>query len=106
MDIDDEIPGGIQRADPLEHIGFESQRVIFPSGDLERIFAFSWMERNKDEWCILDRLLSTDEDPRGATQRDATVAATVVQWLGTNVGFGFVRSCLEKAGYEVKETPR
>lgn len=106
MDIDDEIPGGIQKAEPLAHVGFEAQRVVFPSGDLERTFAFRWVERNREEWCLLDRLLSTEADPRGATERDAKVAATVIQWLGTNVGFGFIRSCLEEAGYKIIETPR
>jgi len=31
-------------------------------------------------------------------QRDATVAATVIQWLGTNVGYGFLTECLRRAG--------
>ncbi len=34
-------------------------------------------------------------------RRDAAIAATVVQWLGTNVGFCFVESCLKLAGYRV-----
>ncbi len=32
-----------------------------------------------------------------ATQRDLQVAATVVQWLGTNVGMGFLREVIEKS---------
>jgi hypothetical protein len=29
------------------------------------------------------------------------VAATVIQWLGTNVGFCFLDSCLRKSGYRI-----
>jgi hypothetical protein len=61
MDIDDEIPGGIKKAKPLEHVGFESQRVVFensPMDRLERILAFRWMEMmDMKEWCVLDHLL-------------------------------------------------
>lgn len=35
------------------------------------------------------------------TQRDAAVAATVIQWLGTNCGFGFYTNCLRKVGERV-----
>lgn len=108
MDIDDEIPGGIQKADPLEHVGFESQRVVFASSSmdmLERILAFRWMEENKAEWCTLDRLVHNQEDGHGATQRDAEVAATVIQWLGTAVGYSFLKRCLNEAGFRI-EPPR
>ena len=33
--------------------------------------------------------------------RDARVAATVVQWLGSEVGFNFLQEALGKAGYEI-----
>ncbi len=105
MDMDDEIPGGIQAALPLEHVGFEAQRVIFAQSDmalLERIFAFRWMEENRGDWCTLDRLLyNPPENPHGATQRDAEVAATVVQWLGTAVGYSFLVRCLKEAGFKI-----
>ena len=35
------------------------------------------------------------------TDRDRKVASTVVQWLGSNVGFAFIQSALQKAGYTV-----
>jgi len=105
MDIDDETPGGIEKAKPLEHVGYESQRVVWVSSPmdlLERVLAFRWMEANKEEWCILDRLVCTDENYKGATQRDAEVAATVVQWLGTAVGYSFLSRCLEEAGFKIQ----
>src|SRR3989344_947882 len=103
MDIDDEIPGGIQKAEPLEHVGFESQRVVFaqsPMAILERVLAFHWMEENKQEWCLLDRLVC--QDGMGATQRDAEVAATVIQWLGTAVGYSFLVRCFGEAGFKIE----
>ena len=108
MNKDDEIPQGINDSKLLEHVGYESQRVVFASSGmdlLERVLAFRWMERNNDTWCILDRLVCTDDNPRGATQRDAEVAATVIQWLGTAVGYSFMRSCLEEAGFKI-QSPR
>ncbi len=110
MDMDDEIPGGIQKAEPLNHVGFEAQRVVFessPMDRLERVFAFRWMEENRrQEWCTLDRLVySPPESHTGATERDAKVAATVVQWLGTAVGYSFLKRCLEEAGFKI-EPPR
>ena len=105
MDIDDEIPGGMAKAEPLEHVGYESQRVVWVSSPmdlLERVLAFRWMELNKGEWCILDKLVCTKESDRGATQRDAEVAATVVQWLGTAVGYSFLSRCLVEAGFKIQ----
>jgi hypothetical protein len=111
MDMDDEIKGGIQPAEPLEHVGFEPQRVVWessPMDRLERVLAFRWMEENGlQEWCTLDRLVYSPSDGShtGATQRDARVAATVIQWLGTAVGYSFLKKCLEEAGFEI-EPPR
>lgn len=108
MDTEDEIPGGIESAEPLEHVGYESQRIVWASSPmdmLERVLAFRWMEENRAEWCILDRLVCTQENSHGANQRDAEVAATVVQWLGTAVGYSFLARCLKEAGFKI-EPPR
>lgn len=32
------------------------------------------------------------------TERDAVIAATVIQWLGSNVGLSFIREALNKCG--------
>lgn len=93
-----------KRKPPLEHVGFESQRVVFessPMDRLERALAFRWMEENAREWCTLDRLVC-GENGHGATQRDAEVAATVIQWLGTAVGYSFLQRCFEEAGFKIK----
>ena len=37
----------------------------------------------------------------GCTQEQATACATVMQWLGTDVGFQFLRQTLAQAGYSI-----
>jgi hypothetical protein len=36
------------------------------------------------------------------TQRHASVVATVIQWLGTNVGSGFLQECLRRVGEHIQ----
>jgi hypothetical protein len=66
----------------------------------ERIFLKNWRKENKREPClnhgrgVLEIILSEDNDHAiDLTQRDATVAATVIQWLGTNCGRCFIEEC-------------
>jgi uncharacterized membrane protein len=90
------------------HLGrsVDSYRLRYtkPGGAFERAFARVWM----DERPVLRHILA----PRGSgsvhfvEKREAEVAATVIQWLGTNVGFGFLRRALEECGYEVVEKNR
>lgn len=109
MNDDDAYSDEVESSRALEHVGYEAQRIVFessPMDRLERVLAFRWMERNQEEWCILDRLVcNPPENPVGATQRDAEVAATVIQWLGTAVGYSFLKVCLEEAGFKI-EPPR
>ena len=35
------------------------------------------------------------------TQQEATAAATVIQWLGSEIGFDFLTQALRSAGYEI-----
>lgn len=37
----------------------------------------------------------------GINNRDKVVAATIIQWLGSNVGMEFLASALKKSGYKV-----
>lgn len=65
----------------------------------EAVFAKAWEEIN--EVCpvgvqaILPALIPE------ITQPQATAAATVIQWLGSDVGFAFLKETLEKAGYDL-----
>lgn len=67
----------------------------FPQNPEEERFARAWEKEG-----VLHYLLSThgSNKPVDPNDRDAVVAATVIQWLGSPVGQDF----LEKLGY-VKE---
>lgn len=98
----------------IRHTGWKVERCRF--GLLERIFAEAWRHENvRDRYTaggILQQLFMRQEEgfvswfrrPRLVINaRDAMVAATVIQWLGTNVGYGFLTKCLERAGLKIVE---
>lgn len=67
------------------------------SGYCENVYHTRWLKENRDD--INSRLLINLLRESGlgpVTQRDASVAATIVTWLGTNVGRCFVDGCLEE----------
>lgn len=77
----------------------------------ERVFAERWMFEHKRTdllRLLFERTpinLLLPYHPRIIlTARDRFVAATVIQWLGSNVGFSFLQECLEKFGYKVVRT--
>jgi hypothetical protein len=37
------------------------------------------------------------------TYRERVIMSTLIQWLGTNIGFDFLRRALKKCGYEIRE---
>ena len=77
----------------IKHEGFSHDRVK-PDRDnpREATFLEVWKEENnlKEGRNLLWNLIS---DP---TQRDAQVAATVIQWLGSNVGMSFLREACRR----------
>ena len=71
----------------------------FRDNPLERSFAKAWDKANKVDGFgrgTLDYLLAVDSNrPAGeVTPRDRAVAATVIQWLGSPIGQGFVKDVL------------
>lgn len=75
----------------------------------ERAFAKVWFRHNRRWACTLNNLLSTcptGERRAFVTKREAEVAATLVQWLATNVGFSFLAEALSEAGYTLVATER
>jgi hypothetical protein len=97
----------------IRHTGWKVERCRW--GLLERIFAERWRAENvRDRYTaggILQQLFMRQEGesrwywrPRLLiNRRDSMVAATVVQWLGTNVGYGFLTECLRRAGLRIVE---
>lgn len=85
----------------IKHIGKSTHRLS--SNPLEQAYHDAWIEENKEGPCkgagLLQWLLGENNKPAyGMTDRDALVAATVIQWLGSPVGKGFI----EKVQQSVK----
>lgn len=80
-----------------KHIGLNQHRLS--SNQLERRFAEHWDDLNKRgdtlAW-ILNRFDSRGAQRKGhVSARDADVAASVIQWLGSPVGQGFLAEVKE-----------
>ena len=85
----------------IRHEGKHKLRLRSPrSNALEVVFAKEWKKLQKSSR-LLETLMRDAKGQRGRgdldemiTQRDAVVAATIVQWLGSTVGQEFVYDCL------------
>ena len=76
--------------------GLDSRRLEFKFGGMERAFASAWEIKNSPRITGSKTLLrSLLHD--NVSKRDAVVAATVIQWLGTNVGTSFLRDVIRKS---------
>jgi hypothetical protein len=81
----------------------------FTQNPLERLYAEEWERQNTSVMAglpngsqTLDYLLAEEpNNPMGeVTDRDREVAATVIQWLGSSVGHGFIEDVKRKAKEE------
>lgn len=77
----------------IKHKGLSTYR--FADNPEERRFAEAW-QRTNDQGRTLDHLLDPRKgepfgSPPRAEDREREVAATIVQWLGSPVGQGFLR---------------
>jgi len=76
----------------MNHEGFSKDRLKPERGNpRELAFIEAWKRENEYGTRgnhLLDQLIPN------ATQRDAKVAATIIQWLGSNVGMGFLRDVI------------
>ena len=97
--------------DNIQHVGNQPQRKDCSYS--ERIFADEWEELNKrivgtnggygalelllhtKDICMLQGL-TADTIIDEINQRDAFVAATIIQWLGTKCGVVFLKDCENK----------
>jgi hypothetical protein len=67
----------------------------------EKAFADAWEKENQGDISrgpMLRYLIP------GFSQDQATAAATVMQWLGSEIGFSFLQETLKKANYEINAT--
>lgn len=75
----------------VDHVGLHSGRLLPNRNNTrERVFADQWRLENS-QYDTLRKLLP------GYSQRDATVAATIVQWLGSNCGLAFLTNTMERS---------
>lgn len=110
---------GRRQTKRLRHVSLWARRD--QHNELERAFSERWKKENDSRWPhlndTLQKILTRPNKPFNrwsgnrpiafwVCQRDATIVATVIQWLGTNCGFAFLRQCLKDAGYEVVETEK
>jgi hypothetical protein len=89
----------------LSHHGRSRHRLS--SNPLEKAFADQWEvenEHSNDQECTLAWLLYSDGADRpngGLAQEDCTKAATIIQWLGSPVGRGFLEEALAREGLTI-----
>jgi hypothetical protein len=85
--------------------GIHSQRLHPSAGNpQEVIFAEHWERRNTGYEATLKWLLGeNNRQAEAVTDRERAVAATVIQWLGSPVGFSFLEAAMKDCGYELRE---
>jgi hypothetical protein len=101
--------------EPLQHVGLHAERTA--NDLLEAAFAEEWRNDNEPRIAvqpILPALVMRGQGGRAFAgrdtrrpafridQRDATIAATVVQWLGSNIGRDFLDRSLKRVGVRIE----
>jgi hypothetical protein len=82
----------VRRGPKLRHKGLSANRLSTNSD--EQAYADAWTEQAEN---ILGKLLyGDDKHRRNVTLREAQVAATVIQWLGSQIGQGFIEQVQTK----------
>lgn len=93
--------------------GYGHERLVHAHSHTEKLFRLAWQANHtgpmygSSSGCdLLFHLLQNSDvstgglffgkAPEAVTERDRKVAATVIQWLGTNVGMGFLHMVLSK----------
>lgn len=75
----------------------------------EKVFSEEWQIENKIiPWMnqgrgTLQNLMINKDNTTVfyITENDRVIVATVIQWLGTNIGFSFLERTLKKCGYKL-----
>lgn len=72
----------------------------------EKAFAEAWQHENEAHRNLLQQLFNEGwSSAHEVSASERFVAATVVQWLGTNVGFSFLLDVVRKQGWRLEEVP-
>lgn len=96
-----------------KNLSYMHQRCGIEQSDREKAFARLWRNDNKKKsWfnsgfgTLQDLFFYTGNIFQYyplliITNRDRVIAATVIQWLGSNVGFSFLQKALNMCGYKI-----
>ena len=111
------------------HMSYEANRLTYArdmTTDWERAFAWAWMRQNHPRMNhginqghgILADLIGFDQEAEmfcghrpfhpvrwPITRRETRAAATVIQWLGTNCGRGFLDTVLQSVNHRIEKIP-
>lgn len=83
------------------YLGQDAGRLFQEGRELERAFVAAWITMNEKNYAngrLLDIIMGENWT---VTKRDSQVAATIIQWLGTNVGMGFLRRAFTEGGLKI-----
>jgi hypothetical protein len=89
----------------MKNKGFRHKRTENPLHHKEKIFADQWEKENEENDSLQQLFVSGHQLSESinlrVTKRERIVVATVIQWLGSNVGFYFLEMALNKMGYKL-----
>lgn len=102
----------------MRHRGLDTRRR--EHNHRENAFAETWEQENErrpgvnfGQGMLQDLLAKRSEKwpyypclRKVIDNRDAAIVATVVQWLGTNVGMSFLEEALKRCGFRIERDPR
>jgi hypothetical protein len=75
------------------------------SGKRESAFFEQWLHEQSEE-SSMSRQLFESWGIQDETVREVAIMASLIQWLGTNVGFAFLESALKRCGYRIERITR
>ncbi len=79
----------------MKHTGIHIYRTA--DNPAEMVFSDQWLMQNGRDSNFLEQILRKNpHEFEGISERDASVAATIIQWLGSPVGECFLNNCVEE----------
>jgi hypothetical protein len=118
QEIFDHLEEQVRGARKVDHVGIHVHRLrLDQNNPRENAFAEEWAQENRRSDLLRELMLVGSYSPLVSvhdtrvpafriTQRDATIVATVVQWLGSNIGLSFLEESLKRVGYHIGWPPR
>lgn len=114
-EMEDIIDLAVKQDGFLANKGYKWERI--KSNPRERAFYEQWLKENEPrpginfgQGILQDLFLVRGEDSpltrkwiTEITNRDRMIAATVIQWLGSNVGMAFLQDALKRFGARIEE---